>query len=269
MISLRVYIVSPMNSITQTVIFTFLFALSFGTQALSVVVDTRLTGVGFYKLGTTIVLASLMMALGLDIFMQPSLSAIEIGCYAFLILSNVITHTFHQDEKSILMWGIYTLQVIVFTVLSFHIYAFDPAWLQFFFLTTGVIAISNFAMILGHYYLVVPKLTFEPLIYCLMIFWVFIFLKLLFSLSIVFGPAAPYFVEGTVHGDGYMFNWLFVSMRYLWGYAAPIILSFFTYRLCRLKSNQSATGVLYIVEFFVIVGELISIYLMAKHGLSL
>lgn len=66
-----------------------------------------------------------------------------------------------------------------------------------------------------------------------------------------------------------MYNWVFISMRYLWGYVAPLILSFFTYKLCRLRSLQSATGVLYIVEFFVIVGELISVYLMAKHGLAL
>jgi hypothetical protein len=76
-------------------------------------------------------------------------------------------------------------------------------------------------------------------------------------------------MEGTALGDGYMYNWLFVSMRYLWGFVAPVILSFFTFRLCRLRSIQSATGVLYIVEFFVIVGELISVYLMIKHGLPL
>ncbi len=269
MISTSLYIVGHMNSITQIVIFTFLFALSFGTQVLAPVVDTKLTGVGFYKLGLTVVLSALMLALGLDIFMKPELSGIEIGCYALLLITNALTYFLHKDEKSVLMWIFYVVQVITFSVLSFHVFNFDPAWLQFFFITTGLIAISNFAMILGHYYLVVPKLSFEPLFYCLMIFWCFIFTKLFFSLSVLLGPAAPYLVEGTTLGDGYMYNWLFISMRYLWGYAAPIILSFFTYRLCQLKSNQSATGVLYIIEFFVIVGELISIYLMAKHGLAL
>jgi hypothetical protein len=124
-------------------------------------------------------------------------------------------------------------------------------------------------MILGHYYLVVPKLSEEPLIYCLYIFWTVIFLRIILSLSVLFTSAAPFLVEGTQQGDGYAFNWLFISMRYLWGYLAPLVLSFFTFRLCKLRSTQSATGVLYIVEFFVIVGELIAIYLMAKHGLAL
>ena len=124
-------------------------------------------------------------------------------------------------------------------------------------------------MILGHYYLVVPRLSEEPLIYCLYIFWIVIFLKMMASLTVIFTTATPFLAEGTQLGDGYTFNWLFISMRYLWGYAAPLILSFFTFRLCKLRSLQSATGVLYIVEFFVIVGELVSIYLMAKHGLAL
>jgi hypothetical protein len=87
------------------------------------------------------------------------------------------------------------------------------------------------------------------------------------SISVLTSVGMPYLEENTLLGDGYMYNWLFISMRWLWGYVAPLILSFFTFKLCKLRSIQSATGVLYIVEFFVIVGELISVYLMTKHGL--
>jgi hypothetical protein len=97
----------------------------------------------------------------------------------------------------------------------------------------------------------------------------FVFFKMISSLTVIFSSGFPYLQEGTSLGDGYIYNWLFISMRYLWGYVAPLILSFFTFKLCRIRSIQSATGVLYIVEFFVIVGELISVYLMTKHGLSL
>ena len=114
-----------------------------------------------------------------------------------------------------------------------------------------------------------PKLSEEPLIYCLNIFWIVIFIRITSSVAVLTSTGLPFLEEGTLLGDGYMYNWLFVTMRYLWGYVAPLILSFFTYKLCRLRSIQSATGVLYIVEFFVIVGELISAYLMSKHGLAL
>lgn len=259
----------PMNSITQIITHFFLFSLAFGTQLLAPVVSTKLTGVGFYKLGTSIVMGCLILALGVDFYMAPGLTNVEYICYGILLATNAITYLTHKDDKSYLMWGLYILQIITFSVLTFHVFSFNPIWITFFLSSMLLLGISNFAMILGHYYLVVPKLSFEPLFYCLYIFWTVMFMKIMSSLSIVFSIGQPYLEEGTLVGDGYMYNWLFVSMRYLWGYAAPLILSFFTFHLCKLRSNQSATGVLYIVEFFVIVGELISVYLMAKHGLPL
>lgn len=258
-----------MNSTTQIITHFFMLSLAFGTQLFALVVSTKLTGVGFYKLGTSIVMACLILALGVDFYMEPTTSSIEVGCYVFLILTNAITYLFHKDDKSFVMWVLYALQIIAFSILTFYVFNFNPIWITFFISSMLLLSISNFAMILGHYYLVVPKLSFEPLFYCIYIFWTVIFFKILSSLSIVFSVGKPYLEEGTILGDGYMYNWLFLSMRYLWGYIAPLILSFFTFRLCKLRSNQSATGVLYIVEFFVIVGELISVYLMAKHGLPL
>lgn len=256
-----------MNSVTQVVFQAFLLAFAFGTQMFSPVVSTRLTGVGFFKLGTSIVLGSLVLALGVSYSMEPGLNQIQWICYSVLIVTNIMTFIFHKDSKNLLMWIIYGIQLILFLALTFYTYQLNPLWINFFLSSMALLGISNFAMILGHYYLVTPKLSEEPLIYCLFIFWIVIFLKMASSISILTSVGAGYLVENTMLGDGYMYNWLFVSMRWLWGYVAPLILSFFTFRLCKLRSLQSATGVLYIVEFFVIVGELISVYLMTKHGL--
>lgn len=258
-----------MNSTTQTVAHFFFLSLAFGTQLLGPVVSTKLTGVGFYKLSVSIVLASLVLAAGVDFSMESALSQNETICYLILIFANALGFVFHRDEKTWPMWVLYGIQLAAFGTLSFISFGFNPAWITFFSLSMGLLAISNFTMILGHYYLVVPKLSEEPLIYCLYIFWTIMFLKLMSSMAVIFSTAQPFLEEGTQLGDGYMYNWLFISMRYLWGYAAPLILSFFTFRLCKMRSTQSATGVLYIVEFFVIVGELVSVYLMSKHGLAL
>lgn len=257
------------NSIILIIIQTFLLSLSFGTQILSPVVDTKLTGVGFYKLAGCIVMASLILAFGFAFSMEPGLDFTGYICYAILLVSNVITLGFHKDHKNWLMWALYVVQILTFIFLIFHTYLATPGWIMFFFSSALLLGMSNFAMMLGHYYLVVPKLSEEPLIYCLYIFWTVFFFKIMASLSVIFTTAAPFLEEGTQLGDGYTFNWLFISMRYLWGYVAPLILSLFTFRLCKLRSTQSATGVLYIIEFFVIVGEIVSIYLMAKHGLAL
>jgi len=257
------------NSITQIIIQSFFLALAFGTQILSPVVSSRLTGVGFYKLGTTIVLVALVVAFGVTNFMSPSLDLISYISFGILVFSNVITLGFHRDQKSLMMWGFYVLQILTFVYLIFHLFLPNSAWINFFFYSSLLLGVSNFSMILGHYYLVVPKLSEEPLIYCMYILWTVMFLRITASVTVLLTTAAPFLVEGSQLGDGYTFNWLFISMRYLWGYAAPLILSFFTFKLCKLRSLQSATGVLYIIEFFVIVGELISVYLMAKHGLAL
>jgi hypothetical protein len=263
------YMIGAMNSTTQIITHTFLLALAFGTQLFAPVVNTRLTGVGFFKLGTSIVLASLVLALGVDFFMEPAVLTTDFILYGILIAANILTSIFHRDQKSWVMWALYLIQIISFIYLIFQLYLPAPAWIMFFMFSMALLGISNFSMLLGHYYLVVPKLTEEPLIYCLFIFWIVLFLKLMWSLSVILSTGLPFLAEGTQLGDGYMYNWLFISMRYLWGYAAPLILSFFTFRLCKIRSIQSATGVLYIIEFFVIVGELISIYLMSKHGLAL
>jgi hypothetical protein len=258
-----------MNSTTQIIAHFFLLSLSFGTQLFAPVVNTRLTGVGFYKLGSSIVLACLVFALGVDFFMTPSLALSEWASYGGLILCNALGIMFHKDEKSLGMWALYVVQMGLFVGLVFQVFAFNPIWIIFFTMSMILLGISNFAMILGHYYLVVPKLSEEPLIYCLYIFWVSFFIKIISSLAIVFSLGLPYLESGSLLGDGYLYNWLFIIMRSLWGLVAPVILSFFTFRLCKIRSIQSATGVLYIMEFFVIVGELVSVYLMAKHGLPL
>lgn len=259
-----------MSSISGTIITTFLLALAYGTQLFSPVVSTRLTGVGFYKLGNSIVLASLTFAFG-SMFFMMGYQADPVGgwCMGILLSTNIMTYVWHRDHKSWLIWLLYVIQIVTFTLFVFHMFADSPQWIMFFFYTAALIGISNFSMILGHYYLVVPKLSEEPLIYCLYILWTVIFLRLMSSLAVMMGPGSSFLVEATPIGEGYTYNWLFISMRYLWGYLAPLILSLFTFRLCKLRSLQSATGVLYIVEFFVIVGELISIYLMAKHGLPI
>ncbi len=88
-----------MNSTTQIITHFFMLSLAFGTQLLSPVVSTKLTGVGFYKLGTSIVLACLVLALGVDYYMLPGLKPIEVGCYGILILSNAVTLTCSQYKN--------------------------------------------------------------------------------------------------------------------------------------------------------------------------
>jgi len=258
-----------MSSTTFSLLHAFLFSLSFGSQLYTPVVKTKLTGAGFFKLITSISLTSLILSFGLRVVVSGQLSLIESMLHIGLIGSLIFAYIFHRDDRSLGMWILYVAQMLGFICLSFQLYPSSSDFLPLFFSSMMLLGIANYSMLLGHYYLVVPKLSEQPLIYCLYIFWAILIFKCLNSLSVIIFQGSPFLTEGSSLGDGYLYNWIFISMRYLWGMLAPLILSFFTFRLCQLRSIQSATGVLYIIEFFIIVGELISLYIKFNYGLSL
>ena len=51
-------------------------------------------------------------------------------------------------------------------------------------------------------------------------------------------------------------------MRILWGLALPTVLGLLVLRCAQQKSNQSATGLLYLMEISVLFGELFAAYLL-------
>ncbi len=59
---------------------------------------------------------------------------------------------------------------------------------------------------------------------------------------------------------------LFFLFRVLWGIVGPLALSYFIWRTAELKSNQAATGLLYVALVFVLIGELLSSYLTVATG---
>lgn len=59
---------------------------------------------------------------------------------------------------------------------------------------------------------------------------------------------------------------LFFLFRVLWGIVGPLALSWFIWKTAQMKSNQAATGLLYVALVFVLIGELLSSYLTVATG---
>ena len=78
-----------------------------------------------------------------------------------------------------------------------------------------------------------------------------------------------FFTQGTQLGMGYVYNWIMLIMRVVWGYLIIGIMSYFSWRLIRMRSLQSATGILYVMTFFVFIGELIASFLFYEYGIAL
>lgn len=253
---------------------TFLFSLAWGLSLYTPLVNTQVTGVGFLKLCLKITLGSLFLLLAFFIAANlDPLAPLMLIFYTLLALS-CLTFYIHQDKKSKFMWVIFFISQFLFWLLfnrlallfsTSHFPLFQYLHLLSSCLFLGLI---TFAMILGHWYLVTPKLSEKPLIYASYLIWFFIFLKVVMTAYTYF-TNPQYFMEQTELAEGYMFNWLLLSMRVLWGYVVIGVMSYFSYRLIKMRSIQSATGILYVMTFFVFIGELISTYLFFKHGLSL
>jgi len=254
--------------IIKTVAENFLLALAFGTHAFTFVANPRLTGAGFIRLCTGVCAGSTLVAFLIYLSQVTVYDQLPTYMYPILLSLFLQVYLFHPDKKTPLMWAYYGLQLLCFLFLGFWSAGKNLETFGFFALTAGTIGVVNYAMVLGHYYLVVPKLSERPLVICMLFFWPIIALKIAWSVyNYLQNP--DFFISGTTLGGGYIFNWIMLLMRAGWGYLVMLILSYFSWRLIRMRSIQSATGVLYVMTFFVIVGELIAIYLHFNYGLYL
>lgn len=125
---------------------------------------------------------------------------------------------------------------------------------------------SLVTMLLGHWYLVAPKLDFR---YLQRFCWV---LVLLILLRIGLSTAAMWSASNatpdhawralTSFGGWAMFLWI----RVLWGLVGALLLAGMSLHCARRGSNQSATGILYVVVVSVWIGEGAALFLRAMSG---
>ncbi len=125
------------------------------------------------------------------------------------------------------------------------------------------------SMVLGHWYLVIPSMEVRHLqrivgfhIATLVGRWVVvaIVLALAVGVPLATGQSLRRYVTSV---DG-----IFFWQRMLFGLAAPAVLSYLTWETAKIRSTQSATGILYVDFFAVVVGEVLAGYLVLSTGLA-
>lgn len=245
----------------------FFYCLAGGSFLFSFITPSHLTGAGFMRLVTGVSLGSYLGYLVM-FYGRNEFSVLNSLLHLWLAFLWVAFYFWHQDHKTKLTWAIYLISSLLAIVLPLLVS--DQTWFDYSYLISSLllIGITNYAMVLGHYYLVVPKLSERPLIVSLYWLWAILGIKFLWGLYSCYDQA-NFFTSGTQLGQGYIFNWMMGLMRFLWGYVALGILSYFAYRLCRIRSIQSATGVFYIMVFFVFIGEIIAYFYAFGYGLYL
>lgn len=105
-------------------------------------------------------------------------------------------------------------------------------------------------MVLGHWYLVKKGMSFDYLNRMNLLFAAAVLLR-----AVVLGAEAICLnqIFRAATQDQLMF-----FLRIAVGVVAPAVLAWMTWRCIRLKSNQSATGILYVACVFVLIGEMVA-----------
>lgn len=119
------------------------------------------------------------------------------------------------------------------------------------------------AMILGHWYLVIPSMEVLHLqsivrfhIASMVIRIAVVTAAVTFAIATWqpgLGPSFRYYIMSV--------NGIFFWQRVLFGLAAPVLLAYLTWETAKIRSTQSATGILYVDFFAVVVGEVLAKYL--------
>jgi hypothetical protein len=118
-------------------------------------------------------------------------------------------------------------------------------------------------MNLGHWYLVSRSLPFQLLARGATLFAALAAARAgLLGAAIAVNPR-PEGLEALLSLDR---DALFFLFRVVWGLVGPLALSYFVWRTAAMKSNQAATGLLYVALVFVLIGELLSSYLTIATG---
>jgi hypothetical protein len=146
-----------------------------------------------------------------------------------------------------------------------------PVWLAAgLFLGALLFGAVVWAMNLGHWYLVSTALPFGLLVRATEIFALLALARAAYAL-VALGWAAR--LSGGPANEALanlldpMRDGFFFWSRVTWGLVAPLVLAPFVVKTARMKSNQAATGLLYVGLVFVLVGELLAAYLTRRSGL--
>ena len=122
---------------------------------------------------------------------------------------------------------------------------------------------TSTAMILGHWYLVLPSMEVSLLQSIVKFHIGATALRILVVGGVVWWAITaadlpgPGFARYILSLDG-VFFW----QRILFGLLGPVVLAYMTWETAKIRSTQSATGILYVDFFTVIVGEVLAKYIL-------
>ena len=128
-------------------------------------------------------------------------------------------------------------------------------------LSALVVGSATTAMLMGHSYLISPSMSISPLMRLLAALGVSVILRAALA---CFGLWGWTLSHDTSNLETELMLWL--PVRWILGLIAPLVLGWMAWETARIRSTQSATGILYVAVIVCFLGELTSQLLFEKTG---
>lgn len=269
----------------RNVLFYLFTHFSIGLIFTIIFIDRKKIGSLYFRVTTFVACVLLCFALLArpfgDIEVMALLNQVEpvqltyllfIFCVIFLVIFNFL---YPKIYKHILL----TILLLGFLAVAFSSIVIaqqsDAKIVEFLLFVINAIASTLLlgsvlgSMITGHWYLVQHNLSLVPLKKSSLIYLISVFLRIVFlfiTIFVFFIIDRKLIVELLVKFDinGYIF-W----GRFLFGLIIPLIFGFMIWGAVKIRSTQSATGILYATIVFILIGEAFARFLFFFTGLSL
>ena len=248
---------------TRAALGLFLLQAGCGTAVLLLFFPPRTLGKGFFSLHGTIAFAAVALALALRPeglpFVAAVVGAAALGAYALVAHAGGAA-----AARPLLVAGAAAAGYAAARVALVAPRSPGTGWTAASALLGGLFFASVLlVMNLGHWYLVSRSLPFQ-----LLARGAALFAALAGARAVLLGAAVaanprPEGLEALLSLDR---DALFFLFRVVWGIVGPLALSWFIWRTAEMKSNQAATGLLYVALVFVLIGELLASYLTVATG---
>ena len=260
----------------SSILFLFLTHLGVGV-ALTLLLISRAAGVKFFRFNAGLAVMLLVIALAL----RPERAVLSVDAQGVAIGALVVTTLallvywvtigrLLAVLRPLLLWTAAGCGVLALVAQAIAVSAAVPTGLTIvsFLTSAALLGGTCTAMILGHWYLVLPSMD-VTLLRSIVKFHIgstvlrIVVVGTVVLLAVASGEAStgPSFERYIFSIDG-VFFW----QRVLFGLCGPTVLAYLTWETAKIRSTQSATGILYVDFFAVTVGEVLAKYLLLSTG---
>jgi protein NrfD len=261
----------------STVLFLFLTHLGIGI-VLTLVFVSRQAGVKFFRFNAGLAAILLVIALAFRVTGGPGYTAGDVALIASTIAIVVYWATVGRMlaaiRPTIVLFavgaGLTALVLQSLTISAGRALPMQALTIASFLSSAALLGGACTAMILGHWYLVIPSMQVSHLQSIVKVHIASMVVRAavvgaaVFVAIVTSFPARPDYAFGGPSFRHYITSvaGIFFWQRVLFGLAGPALLSYLTWETAKIRSTQSATGILYVDFFTVVVGEVLAKYLL-------